>query len=228
LRRMQDRGERIELHLCMEAQSFPDVVSRNIIAEIKGTEFPDEVVLFGAHIDAWDVGQGAHDDGGNCIASWYALRLLKQLELRPKRTIRMVHWTNEENGLRGAQAYADRYPANKHIVAIEADAGSFAPLGYGFTGSDSAFAIVQAVGGLLSSIGASAVTKGGGGADIGVLMRQGVPGMGLRVAGDKYFWYHHAHADTVDKVDPHELNLCIATLAVMVYVLADLPMPLPR
>ncbi len=114
------------------------------------------------------------------------------------------------------------------MLAIESDGGVFSPRGFGFTGSDEALAIVQQIGHLLDGIGAGAVTKGGGGADIGPLMRSGVPGMGLRVEGEKYFWYHHSDADTLDKLDPDEVARCVATLAVMAYVVADLPEPLPR
>lgn len=230
LARLHERGEKIVMHLSMEARTEPDVLSRNVIAEIVGSLFPDQVVVVGGHIDSWDVGQGAHDDAGSCVAAWQALRLIHTLGLRPKRTIRLVLWTNEENGLRGATTYADsvKNQIDKHTLAIEADAGTFKPLGFGFGGSDSAYAIVRAVGSLLQPIEAHEITKGGGGADIGTLMRKGVPGMGLRLAGDRYFWYHHTDADTVDKIDRKDLNLCAAALAVMCYVIADLPAPLPR
>jgi carboxypeptidase Q len=117
---------------------------------------------------------------------------------------------------------------DRHVLAIESDAGVFAPEGFGFTGSDAAFAIVQEVGALLEGIGAGQIQRGGGGADIGPIMREGVPGMGLNVDGTRYFWYHHANGDTVDKLDPREMGLCVAALAVMAYVIADLPEGLPR
>ncbi len=230
LQRLQDRGQQPRLWLYMEAQTLPDVPSRNVVAELVGRERPEEIVVVGGHLDSWDVGQGAMDDAGGCVAAWEAVRLLKRLGLRPRRTIRVVLWTNEENGLRGALAYRDRYrdELDRHVLAIESDAGVFRPEGFGFTGSTEALSLVRAVARLLQPIGADRVWEGGGGADISPLMREGVPGMGLRVDGSRYFWYHHTDADTIDKLDPHELNLCIAALAVMAYVIADLPDPLPR
>ena len=115
-----------------------------------------------------------------------------------------------------------------HILGIESDAGVFKPEGFGFTGSDSAFAVIERLGKLLEPIGAGTIIRGGGGADIRPLMREGVPGMGLRVDGSKYFWYHHTHADTIDKLDPHEVALSVAAMAVMAYAVANLPERLPR
>ena len=230
LHRMQERGERVVVRLRMGAQSLPDARSRNVMAEVRGRERPDEVVVLGGHIDSWDVGQGAMDDGGGSVAAWEAVRLLHRLGLRPRRTVRAVLWTNEENGLRGGTAYRDRHEAElgKHVLAIESDGGVFRPEGFGFTGSDSAYAIVRQVGALLAGIGADTVRRGGGGADIGPIMQRGVPGMGLRTEGERYFWYHHTDADTVDKLDPREMALCVAVMAVMAYVVADLEEPLPR
>ncbi|MGD2152697.1 MAG: M28 family metallopeptidase [Gemmatimonadales bacterium] len=230
LQRMQERGQRIEVLLKMEAQTLPEILSRNVIAEIVGWEHPEQVVVMGGHIDSWDVGTGAMDDGGGCVAAWEALRLIHELGLRPRRTLRVVLWTNEENGLRGANAYRDYHidELDDHILAIESDAGVFKPLGFGFSGSAAAYEIVRQIGTLLEPIGADAVERGGGGADIGPIMRHGVPGMGLRVDGDRYFWYHHTHADTIDVLDPREMAECVAAMAVMAYVVADLPERLPR
>ena len=230
LHRMQQRDQRVVVKLNMEAQTLPDAQSRNVVAEIRGREKPDEIVVLGGHIDSWDVGTGAMDDAGGCIAAWHAVLLMKKLGLQPRRTVRVVMWTNEENGLRGGNAYRDahRNELDKHVLAIESDAGVFKPLGYGVTASDSAFAIIQHVGKLLERIGAGDIRRGGGGADIGPIMALGVPGMGLNVEGDKYFWYHHSKADTVDKLDPHHVNLATAALAIMAYVVADLPHALPR
>ena len=230
MQRMQDRGQRVRVRLIMNARTEADVMSRNVVAEIVGSEYPEEVVIMGGHIDSWDVGQGAMDDAGGCVAAWQALLLMKKLGLRPKRTVRVVMWTNEENGLRGATAYRDahRDEIGNMVLAIESDSGVFTPRGFGFGGTDDAYTVLQAVGSLLDRIGAGEITRGGGGADIGPLMREGVPGMGLRVDGSKYFWYHHTHADTIDKLDPYELNLCVAALAVMAYVVADLPERLPH
>jgi carboxypeptidase Q len=232
LHRMADRGERVVVKLEMGAQMLPDAPSRNVMGEIVGAERPDEVVVMGGHIDSWDVGLGAMDDAGGVVVAWEAIRLLQRLGLKPRRTIRVVGWTNEENGGRGGAGYRDAHRADlaKHVLAIESDGGVFTPRGFGFTGSDSAFAIVQQVGTLLERIGAGAITRGGGGADIGPIMADpfNVPGMGLNVDGTRYFWYHHSEGDTVDKLDPREMALCVATMAVMAYIVADLPEPLPR
>ena len=230
LHRMQDRGQSVVVRLRMSAQTLPDAQSRNVIGEIRGSERPEEVVVLGGHIDSWDVGQGAMDDAGGVVAAWEALRLMRQLGLRPRRTVRVVGWTNEENGLRGGNAYRDAHAAELagHVLAIETDGGVFRPLGFGFQGSDPALAIARDVGGLLKRIGADSVTKGGGGADIGPIMERGVPGMGLSVDGARYFWFHHSDADTIDKLDPREMGLSVATLAVMAYVIADMPDRLPR
>ncbi len=230
LHRMQERGEKIVLRLRMGARMLPDADSRNVMAELVGREHPEQIVVLGGHIDSWDVGQGAMDDGGGVVAAWEAVKLLQRLGLTPRRTIRVVGWTNEENGTRGAEAYRDSVGAgvDQYVLAIESDEGTFRPTGFGFTGSDSARAIVTQVAALLHSIDADAISAAGGGADIGPLMRDGVPGMGLEVVGDKYFWYHHTNGDTLDKLDPAELARCVATLAVMAYVVADLPERLPR
>jgi len=230
LRRMQDRGERIAVRLRMGAQTLPDAPSRNVIAEVVGREHPEEVVVLGGHIDSWDVGTGAMDDGGGSVAAWEAVRLMHRLGLRPRRTVRAVLWTNEENGLRGGTAYRDAHSGelDRHVLAIESDGGVFRPTGFGFSGSDAAYATVREVGRLLDRIGAGEIRRGGGGADIGPIMREGVPGMGLQVDGTRYFWYHHSDGDTVDKLDPAEMAACVAAMAVMAYVVADLPDPLPR
>ncbi|NIW35219.1 MAG: M20/M25/M40 family metallo-hydrolase [Gemmatimonadetes bacterium] len=230
LARMQARGEEIEVVLKMEAETLPDVLSRNVMAEVVGWEHPEQVVVLGGHIDSWDVGQGAMDDGGGSVAAWEAVRLIKDLGLRPRRTIRVVLWTNEENGLRGGRAYRDMHQdeLKDHILAMESDGGVFKPYGFGFTGSEKAYRILREIGTLLDRIGAGRITRGGGGADIGPIMRDGVPGMGLRVDGEKYFWYHHTEADTIDKLDPGEMAECVAAMAVMAYVVADMPERLPR
>ena len=228
--RLSARGERVTVRLKMTAHFEADAPSRNVMGELKGRELPDEVVVMGGHIDSWDVGRGAMDDAGGVVAAWEAIRILKRLNLQPRRTIRAVGWTNEENGTRGGNGYRDAHRAqlDKHVLAIESDGGVFRPLGFGFTGSDSAFAIVSQVGSLLERVGAGTITKGGGGADIGPIMALGVPGMGLSVDGTKYFWFHHSEADTVDKLDPKEVGQCAAAMAIMAYVMADLPTRLPR
>jgi len=229
LHRMQDRGERVVVRLQMGARSEADVPSRNVVAELRGREHPEQVVVMGGHTDSWDVGQGAQDDAGGVVAAWEALRLIKALGLQPRRTIRVVGWTNEENGLRGGMAYRDQHAAElaDHVVAIESDGGIFKPVGFGFTGSDSARALLREVVRLLERLDADSLLAGGGGADIGPIMQRGVPGMSHVTEGD-YFWYHHTEADTVDKVDPRDLARSVAMMAVMAYVVADMPGRLPR
>jgi carboxypeptidase Q len=207
----------------MEAQTLPDAPSRNAMAEITGSEHPEEVVVLGGHIDSWDVGQGAMDDGGGVVVAWEAVRLMKQLGLHPRRTVRVVAWVDEEISGSGGRQYATDHAAEHHVLAIESDGGVFKPTGFGFTGSDAAMAVVRQVGQLLAGIGAGNITRGGGGADISPLMQGGVPGMSLSVEDARYFWYHHSDADTLDKLDPDDVARCVATMAVMAYVIADLP-----
>ncbi|MBK7716091.1 MAG: M20/M25/M40 family metallo-hydrolase [Gemmatimonadetes bacterium] len=229
LHRMQDRGEPVVVKLTMGARTLPDAQSHNVMAEITGAEHPEEVVVLGGHIDSWDVGTGAMDDAGGVVAAWEAVRIIKALGLRPRRTIRVVGWTNEENGGRGGDAYRDARGANveQHVLAIESDGGVFRPRGFGFSGSDSALAIVRRVAALLEPIDADSISTPGGGADIAPLMARGVPGMGLATEGERYFWYHHSPGDLVDKLDPADVARCVATMAVMAYVIADLPERLP-
>ena len=229
LHRMQDRGERIVVRLRMDARTDPDTPSRNVVAEIRGRELPDEVVVMGGHIDSWDVGQGAIDDGDGVVVAWEAVRLMKELGLRPRRTVRVVGWVDEEYGGSGAEAYRDQHAAelDNHILAIESDGGVFKPVGFGFTGSDSARVLLQQVVRLLARVGGDSLLAGGGGADIGPIMQRGVPGMSHNTDGD-YFWFHHSNADTVDKLDPRDMGLSTAMMAVMAYVVAEMPERLPR
>jgi carboxypeptidase Q len=230
LQRLQDRGVTPTLRLKMDAKFLPDAESANVIAEIRGTEKPDEIVLVSGHFDSWDVGQGAHDDGGGCIVAWEAVRLLKELGLRPRRTIRVVLYTNEENGLRGGNAYRDAHRVDlaKHILAIESDSGTYRPEGLGLAAAapGQARANLREIGKLLSSIRANAIAADGGGADIGPIMREGVIGASLDVDGTHYFDIHHTPADTLDKISREDLALCVATMAVYAYVVADMPQTL--
>ncbi len=230
LQRLHDRGDRPTLRLKMEAKFLPDAESANVVAEIKGSEKPDEVVLVSGHFDSWDVGQGAHDDGGGCIIAWEAVRLLKELGLRPRRTIRVVLYTNEENGLRGGNAYRDAHRAElaKHVLAIESDSGVYRPEGFGLaaTAPPQARANMLEIAKLLAGIRADGIAASGGGADIGPIMREGVIGASLNVDGAHYFDIHHTHADTLDKINPQDLALCVATMAVMAYTVADVPQSL--
>jgi len=232
LRRFQDRGQPVVVTLRMAARTLPDAPSRNAVAEVLGRERPDEVVVLGGHIDSWDVGQGAMDDGGGAVAAWEAVRLMKQLGLRPRRTVRVVLWTNEENGGKGSLAYRDAHAdqLSKHVLAMESDNGVFAPAGFRFIGSDAAFAKAQEIAGLLKPIGAGKVSreKESPEADIEPLVERGVPGMGLDVDSSRYFWFHHSEGDMLDKLDPAEMARCVAALAVMAYVAADAPDGLAR
>ena len=227
LQRMNDRGEHPTLRLKMDAKFLPDAESANVIAELRGSEKPDEIVLIGGHFDSWDVGQGAHDDGGGCIVAWETIRLLKELGLKPRRTIRVVLFTNEENGTRGGNGYRDAHRAEipKHVLAIESDSGVYRPVGFGLAASASpqVRSNMQELAKLLAGIDAAGIGANGGGTDIGPVMREGVIGASLDVDGAHYFDIHHTQADTLDKVNPRELALCVATMAVMAYTVADLP-----
>jgi carboxypeptidase Q len=226
LQRMTDRGARVVVRLRMDAHFEPDAESANVIGEVRGREKPDEVVVVSGHLDSWDVGAGATDDGGGCVVTWEALRVMKKLNLRPRRTVRVVLFTNEENGGRGGLAYRDAHRAelDKHVLMLESDGGVFRPFGFGFTGNDRARQTVRTIATLLSGIAADQISGGGGGADIGPSVQEAhVPSMSLEVDGTKYFLIHHTPADTIDKIDPVEMAKCAAAVAVMAYVVADLP-----
>ncbi|MDA1306302.1 MAG: M20/M25/M40 family metallo-hydrolase [Acidobacteria bacterium] len=223
--RLQDRGVPIRVRLNMDAHFEPDVESFNVIGEVTGREFPNELVVVGCHFDSWDVGAGASDDGGGCIVTWEALRLMKTLGLRPRRTVRVVLWTNEENGLRGGNAYRDahRDELKDHVLLLESDGGVFDPAGFGFTGPDPARAQVTAIASLLTSLGADAIAPAGGGADIGPAAQAGnIPTMSHLVSGD-YFLIHHTPADTIDRITPKQMSDNAAAIAVMTYVIAEMP-----
>ena len=225
LQRMQDRGTVTRLRLKMEAKFLPDADSFNVVGEIRGREKPDEVVVIGGHFDSWDVGTGSTDDGGGCVVTWEALRLMKKLNLRPRRTVRVVLWTNEENGGRGGLAYRDRHAADlaNHVMMMESDSGVFRPTGFGFTGSDAARAKVKEIATLLRGIHADRISPAGDGADIGPSVEAGkIPAMALEVDGD-YFLIHHTPADTIDKIDPMDMSRASAAIAVMTYIIADMP-----
>ena len=229
--RMQDRGEHVRVLLKMEERSEPDAESANVVAELRGREEPNAVVVLGGHLDSWDVGTGAVDDGGGCLVAWSALRILKNLNLRPRRTIRVVLFTNEENGLRGGFGYRDQHRSelSDHVMMLESDSGVFRPLGFGITANDRAMGAVKAIASLLKGIAADRISVGGGGADIGPSVQAaGVPGMSLEVDDSQYFMYHHTPADTPDKLNPTDVSLSVAAVAVMGYVVADMPTRLGR
>jgi carboxypeptidase Q len=231
VQRLVNRGVQVRMRLKMEAKFEADVESFNVVGEIKGSERPEEIVLVGGHFDSWDVGTGASDDAVGCVVTWEAARLMKKLNIRPKRTVRVVLFTNEENGLRGGNAYRDAHAkeAANHIFAVESDSGVFAPARLGFTGSEAARKIIGDIGTLLTPLGMQDVSGGGGGADIGPIATLGkVPMMAYSGDSNKYFTIHHTPADTVDRIDPQEVSKAAASLAVMIYVVADIPHSLPK
>lgn len=229
--RMVKRGQKVVLRLKMDAHFLDDAPSANLVGELTGSEKPEEVVLLGCHIDSWDPGTGAMDDGGGCVVTWEAVRILKNLGLKPKRTVRVVLFTNEENGGAGGRAYRDAHMAElgKHVLALESDSGVFRPRGFGFTGSDAARKTLTEIASLLKPLGADAIGPAGGGADIGPSVAAAqIPSASLEVDGSKYFLLHHTPADTVDKLEPRDLADNAAAIAFLAYVVADLPTPLPR
>ena len=231
--RLCANGVPVRVHLEMGARQEPDSDSGNVIGEIPGKEHPEEVVVIGGHTDSWDVGQGAQDDGAAIMASLQAMAVLKQLGLQPRRTLRLAFWVNEENGTRGGEAYrawvGDQI--KNHVAAIEMDGGAETPRGFGASVDAPSAAMLKQIGRLLEPIGAGAVSGDGGGEDISALIRDGVPGLSEQAAGTHYFEWHHTDADTFDKVNLEDLRKSIAAMAVMGYVLADMPdrlTPAPR
>jgi hypothetical protein len=246
LQRMQERSEPIKVHLEMQGHMEPDADSNNVVGEIRGSDKPDEIVVLGGHIDSWDVGQGAQDDGSGIMATLEAAALIKKLGLHPKRTVRVVFWVNEENGGRGGEAYKvwAGGSVKNHVAAIEMDSGAEKPVGFGYGAfprqrlrpgetvspppkltpeQEQSVAVCKQIALLLERIEAGKVAGSGGGADIGPLMREGVPGLSPSTVGLHYFDWHHTEADTVDKVNPDDFRKNIAVLAVLTYVLADMP-----
>jgi hypothetical protein len=217
----QEKAVRVRLKLT--CQTFPDAPSANVLGELTGAEKPEEIIVVGGHLDSWDKGTGAHDDGAGCMQSLETLRLLQALKLKPKRTIRAVMFINEENGLRGGEAYARETAASKekHIAAIEADRGGFMPRGFSVDADSARFAKIASWGYLFEEIDAAKIFRGGSGADISVLVRQGVPGIGLVPESQRYFDYHHSDNDVITAVNERELNLGAAALAILCYVLAQ-------
>jgi carboxypeptidase Q len=201
---------------------LPDVESANVVGELRGSEIPNEVIVIGGHLDSWDKGQGAHDDGAGVVQCMEAIRLLKQLGLKPKRTIRAVAFMNEENGGRGGQAYAAAVrPGEKHIAALESDMGGFMPRGFGVSTDSLRFQRIAQWEHLFRPIGADKIVAGGGGSDISWLAQKGVPQISLFPETQRYFRYHHTDDDTIDKVDERELELGAACIAILTYVIAQ-------
>jgi carboxypeptidase Q len=214
----------------MTAHMLSQAPSRNVIAEIKGSEKPNEVIVMGGHIDSWDVGQGAMDDGAGCVSAWEALRLIKQLGLRPKRTIRVVLWTNEENGGAGGRGYRDAHRAelDDHIYSLESDNGVFTPRGITFGGSAAGMEMVKSVATLLKRVGADSVAVGGPEADNTPIYQLGVPAIGIDTDQSRYFWYHHTEADTPDKINPTDMQKVVAIMAVLANTFGNLTERIPR
>lgn len=228
IQRLADRGNRVKVHLKMGARTLPDAESHNVIGEVPGET--DELVLLGGHLDSWDVGQGANDDGAGCVIVMEAARLLVKLGLKPKRTIRVVLFTNEENGLAGGRAYRDGHmdELSRHVAAIESDGGADTPQGFGLSMPEPAdqprgLETIRAISKLLERIPATLVRDGGGGADITPLKEHGVPVMSHLADMSRYFDIHHTHADTVDKLDPTTLAKNAAAVAIMAWALSEMP-----
>ena len=247
LNRLQASGATPRVHLEMQAHMEADQQAANVIGEIPGSDHPEEIVVMGGHLDSWDVGQGAQDDGSGIMATLEAAALIQKLGLKPKRTIRVVFWVNEENGGRGGEAYLKWVgdQVKNHVAAIEMDEGAERPLGFGYGSfggprrtlpsappaaeqtlkpdQEGSLKLCQEIGQLLSPIQATQVNQGGGGADIGPIVSQGVPSLSPTTTGEHYFDWHHTQADTLDKVNPTEFKKNTALLAVLAYVLADMP-----
>jgi carboxypeptidase Q len=229
--RLTARGRKVRVRLSLEGHSEGDTESANVVAEIRGREKPDEIVVLGGHIDSWDVGAGASDDGVGCIVTWEALRLMKKLGIQPRRTVRLVLWTNEENGTRGAAAYAEKYASSamNHVFALEADSGVFEPARFGFSGSLAARNVIREITSLLAPLNLAETISGGGGADIDPIAQAGrAPTMAYMGDPTRYFTIHHTPADTVERIAPEEVAKGAAAIAVVTYVIAEMPDRLPK
>jgi Zn-dependent M28 family amino/carboxypeptidase len=250
--RLIKTGQKVTAKLIMEAHTEPDADAANVVGEIRGSEKPDEYVVMGGHIDSWDVGQGAQDDGSGIMAALEAASLIRKLGLKPKRSIRVVFWVNEENGGAGGVAYRKWIGdgIKNTVAAIEMDGGAEKPAGFGLSAggarrrrsapsapgaedptaaagpgalTEAAYVKAGEIGKLLESIDAARIFRNGGGSDIGPLMADGVPGLGMQTVGTHYFDWHHTNADTFDKINPKDFKECAAAMAVMSFVLADMP-----
>lgn len=227
---LRARGLPVRLELEMNAQDLGEAESANVVGELRGREKPEEIVVLGGHLDSWDVGQGAQDDGGPCVAAMEAVAVLKRIGLQPRRTIRVVLWTNEENGSFGGRAYAEQHAAElaQTVAAIESDSGVFMPAGIAVDLEDDeaetrAAEQLEGMIRLLEATGLRRVQSGHSAADVSHLRTGGVPVMGFETEGEKYFDYHHTPADTFDKVDSEELTQNVIGMAALVYLLAEMP-----
>ncbi len=223
-------GTSVRLRLELACRTLEDADSANVVGELQGSELPEEILLLGAHLDAWDVGQGAHDDGAGCAQVIEAVRLLKANGLVPRRTIRVVLFMNEENGLAGAKAYRAAHQAElaHHVLALESDRGGFTPRGFTLDAEGELFDLFTEAAELAAPVGAGFVRRDHGGADISVLAPDGVPLAGYLPDAQRYFDHHHCERDTLDTVHPRELELGAVAIATLAYLVADYPEPLPR
>ena len=217
---MLSLNPKIKFFFRQNSRNFPDVLNHTVIGEIKGSEKPDEIIVVGGHLDSWDLGDGSHDDGAGIVQSMEVLRIFKSLDYIPKRTIRVVLFANEENGLRGGNKYAEvaKLKNEKHFFAIESDAGGFTPRGISFDTSDTEFKSLKKFEKYFNDYGVS-LLQGGSGADIGPLKDGNIILAGLRPDPQRYFDYHHAASDTFDKINKRELELGAATMASIVYLM---------
>ncbi|MEW6468280.1 MAG: M20/M25/M40 family metallo-hydrolase [Bacteroidota bacterium] len=217
------KDKQLKFHMEMNCQTLPDVKSYNVVGELRGSQFPDEIITVGGHLDSWDVGDGAHDDGAGCVQSIEVLRIFKALGIQPKRTIRAVLFMNEENGGKGADKYLELAIKNKekHLLAIESDAGGFSPRGFGLTMSEEQKKKVKGWSPLFIPYGVYDFDHAGGGADINDLKTIGCALMGLRPDGQRYFDLHHTIADTFDKVNERELKLGAGAMAMMIWLVSE-------
>lgn len=229
--RYQDRGETIKIKLSLNYTKYEDSKSRNSVGEIAGSSLPEKVVLISGHIDSWDVGVGAMDDGGGAFISWYALAVLKGLGLRAKRTLRAVLWTAEEPGLIGWQAYNATHfnELGNFTFVMESDEGTFTPLGIEYAAGTKGGCIINEIVKFLAPINATQTKSSSAvGSDISSWTESLIPGGSLLNANDKYFWFHHTQADTMDVLDPDDLDKATAVWAVVSYIIADLSEEFPR
>jgi carboxypeptidase Q len=230
LHRLARAGHAVRIHLSLGARTLPDTESANVVGEVRGRERPEEIVVIGAHLDSWDVGTGAHDDGAGCVIVMEAARLLARLPAAPRRTVRVVLFADEENAQTGGKAYAAAHAGElaRHVAALECDSGGFAPRGFSVQGDSATVAQVRALARPLAAVGAAEITPGGSGVDVSFIVKQGVPGLGHRVDGARYFEYHHSPADTFDKIDARDLAKNVAAVAALAWALAEDPEPLHR
>ena len=223
---------KVRMRLVLTPQSLPDTTGYNVVADLRGSEHPEQVVVVSGHLDSWDLGTGAIDDGAGVAVAMETAQLLQTLHLRPKRTIRVIAWVDEESGGRGRQAYSAAHSAEfaNHVAAIESDLGAAHPLGFNVKMSPQAMEALKPVQKILESFGANLikVVPFSPGADISSMSQAGVPALGIMQDGRTYFNYHHTAADTLDKIDPAELRENAAAMAVMGYALACAAQPLPR